>query len=582
MAVALPSIFDLSRRSFLRAAGLLVPSALLPRRSPLLHGVVPHALLPPVIRFENIAQKSGVHFVTENCPTPEKYQPETMPAGVALFDYDGDGWLDIYLVNGAEMPSLVKTGPKYWNRLFHNNRDGTFTDVTERARVAGAGYGMGAAVGDYDNDGRPDLFLANVNGNQLFHNNGDGTFTDVTAKAGLSGGLYNGRKMWSIAAGWFDYNNDGLLDLFVANYCQWDPRYEPVCTGLDGRGYCHPDSFAPLPNSLYRNNGDGTFTDVSKETGIAAVLGKGMGIAFADFDGDGFLDVFVANDNSPNRLFHNLGGKRFEEVGFQAGVAYNDEGIALAGMGADFRDLNNDGLPDIWHTAIENETFPLFINQGNGSFRNATQASQLATLTRLMSGWSNGAVDLDNDGWKDLVVARSNVLDNIAEISKHFRYAEPNSVFRNLGNGQFEDVSASAGSDFILPAPHRGLAYGDLDNDGKMDLVVTALGAAVKVFRNITKTNHHWILLKLVGTRSNRMGIGARIRVTTDDGRNLYDQATTSTGYAASSDPRVHFGLGGSRAIKEIEIRWPSGTRQLLHDIAVDRILEVTEPSNGG
>ena len=565
----------------MRAAGLVVPNALLPHRSPLLHAVDPHVPLPPVIRFENIAQESGVHFVTENCPTPEKHQPETMPAGVALFDYDGDGWLDIYLVNGAEMPSLVKTGPKYWNRLFHNNGDGTFTDVTEHAGVAGAGYGMGAAIGDYDNDGRPDLFLANVNGNQLFHNNGDGTFTDVTAKAGLSGGLYNGRKMWSIAAGWFDYNNDGLLDLFVANYCQWDPRYEPVCMGLDGRGYCHPDSFAPLPNSLYRNNGDGTFTDVSTETGIAAVLGKGMGIAFADFDGDGFLDVFVANDNSPNRLFHNLGGKRFEEVGFQAGVAYNDEGIALAGMGADFRDLNNDGLPDIWHTAIENETFPLFINQGNGSFRNDTQASRLATLTRLMSGWSNGAVDLDNDGWKDLVVARSNVLDNIAEISKHFRYAEPNSVFRNLGNGRFEDVSASAGADFILSAPHRGLAYGDLDNDGKMDLVVTALGAPVKVFRNITKTNHHWILLKLAGTRSNRMGIGAKIRVATDDGRNLYNEATNSTGYAASSDPRVHFGLGASRVIKEIEIRWPSGTRQLLHDVAVDRILEVAEPRDG-
>ncbi|MFP5204629.1 MAG: CRTAC1 family protein [Acidobacteriota bacterium] len=581
MAVVLPSMFNLSRRSFLRAAGLLVPNAMLPHRSPLLHGVDPREPLSPVIRFENVAQKSGVHFVTENCPTPEKYQPEAMPAGVALFDYDGDGWLDIYLVNGAEMPSLVKTGPKYWNRLFHNNGDGTFSDVTERAGVAGAGYGMGAAVGDYDNDGRPDLFVANVNGNQLFHNNGDGTFTDVTAKAGLSGGVYNGRKMWSIAAGWFDYNNDGLLDLFVANYCQWDPRYEPVCMGLDGRGYCHPDSFAPLPNSLYRNNGDGTFTDVSKETGIAAVLGKGMGIAFADFDGDGFLDVFVANDNSPNLLFHNLGGKRFEEIGFQAGVAYNDEGIALAGMGADFRDLNNDGLPDIWHTAIENETFPLFVNQGNGSFRNATQASRLATITRLMSGWSNGAVDLDNDGWKDLVVARSNVLDNIAEISKHFRYAEPNSVFRNLGNGQFDDVSASAGADFILPAPHRGLAYGDLDNDGKMDLVVTALGAPVKVFRNITRTNHHWILLKLAGARSNRMGIGAKIRVTTGDGKTLYNEATTSTGYAASSDPRVHFGLGGSSMIKEIEIRWPSGTRQLLHDVAVDRILEVTEPLNG-
>ena len=429
----------------------------------------------PPIRFEDIAERAGVHFVVENCPTPEKHQPETMPAGVALFDYDGDGLLDIYLVNGAEMPSLVKTGPKYYNRLFHNNGDGTFTDVTEHAGVAGAGYGMGVAVGDYDNDGRPDLFVANVNGNQLFHNNGDGTFTDVTAKAGLSGGLYNGRKMWSIAAGWFDYNNDGLLDLFVANYCQWDPRYEPVCMGLNGRGYCHPAASLHCPTRCTATTATVRSPMFRRKPGFQRSWGKGMGVAFADYDGDGFLDIFVANDNSPNLLFHNLGGKRFEEVGFQAGVAYNDEGTALAGMGVDFRDLNNDGLPDIWHTAIENETFPLFMNEGKGLFRNASQVSRLANLTRPMSGWSNGIVDLDNDGWKDLVVARSNVLDNIGEISRHFHYAEPNSVFRNLGNGQFEDVSASAGADFTRPAPHRGLAYGDLDNDGRMDLVVTAL-----------------------------------------------------------------------------------------------------------
>jgi hypothetical protein len=533
------------------------------------------------IKFEEIAERAGVHFTTDNSPTSEKYQPETMPAGVALFDYDGDGLLDIYLVNGAQMPSLVKTGPKYYNRLFHNNGNGTFTDVTEHAGVAGAGYGMGVGVGDYDNDGRPDLFVANVNANQLFHNNGDGTFTDVTAKAGLSGATRNGRKMWSIAAGWFDYNRDGLLDLFVVNYVDWDPRYEPACVGLNGRGYCHPDSFPPLTNTLYRNNGDGTFTDVSAETGISKVEGRGMGVAFADYDVDGWPDVFVANDNSPNLLFHNLDGKRFEEVGMQAGVAYNEDGNVLAGMGVDFRDLDNDGLPDIWHTAIENETFPLYLNKGKGAFVNAGQPSRLANLTRLMSGWSNAIVDLDNDGWKDLVVARSNVMDNIEQISRHFRYAEPNSVFRNLGNGQFEDVSAGAGTTFVRPAPHRGLACGDLDNDGRVDLVVTALGAPVSVYRNVTETHNHWILLKLIGTKSNRMGIGAQIRITTDDGRKLYNEVTTSTGYAASSDPRVHFGLGDSRVIHEIEIRWPSGTRQLLNDVTADRVMVVTEPRGG-
>jgi hypothetical protein len=560
----------------MRLALIMLVFSAVPGTAVLAQGSMSHP-----IRFEDIAKKAGIHFVTENSPTPEKHQPETMPAGVALFDYDGDGLLDIYLVNGAEMPSLVKTGPKYSNRLYHNNGNGTFTDVTERAGVAGAGYGMGVAVGDYDNDGWPDLFLANVNGNQLFHNNGDGTFTDVTAKAGLSGAAHNGRKMWSISAGWFDYNRDGLLDLFVVNYVDWDPRYEPACIGLNGRGYCHPGSFAPLPNTLYRNNGDGTFTDVSAETGISAVLGKGMGVAFADYDGDGWPDVFVANDNSPNLLFHNLGGKRFEEVALQAGVAYNEEGNVLAGMGVDFKDLNNDGLPDIWHTAIENETFPLYLNQGNGNFLNAGRESRLANLTLPMSGWSNGIVDLDNDGWKDLVVARGNVMDNIEEVSRHFRYAEPNSVFRNLGNGQFGDVSATAGADFTRPAPNRGLAYGDLDNDGRMDLVVTSLGGPVRVLRNVTDTPNHWILLKLVGTKSNRMGIGAQIRITTDDGRRLYNEVTTSTGYSASSDPRVHFGLGNSRVIREIEIRWPSGTRQLLHDVAADRVMEVTEPGAG-
>lgn len=531
------------------------------------------------IRFEEIAIKSGLHFTTQNCATPNKNQIETMVAGVALLDYDGDGFLDVYLVNGAEIPSLEKTSPKYWNRLFHNNHDGTFNDVTEKAGVAGKGYGMGVAVGDYDNDGRPDIFLASVTGNQLFHNNGDGTFTDVTRKAGVAGALYKGRKMWSVSAGWFDYNNDGLLDLFVVNYCQWEVNKDPYCALQEGlRAYCHPNKYAPLHNTLYRNNGDGTFTDVSHETGIDACWGKGMSVSFADYDGDGFLDAFVANDTTPNFLFHNLRGKRFEEVGVAAGVAYSPDGNALSGMGSDFRDINNDGLPDIWHTAVEHEDFPLYLNQGGGLFVDATVPSGLGQSTNRMTGWSNGIFDFDNDGWKDLFVARANVMDNIQLAIPSQAYPERNSVFRNLGNGKFEEVGEQAGPDFLITGAHRGVAFGDIDNDGRIDAVVTSLDGNVKLFHNISQTGNHWILVRLVGKRSNRMGIGAKIRITTEDGKSQWNEVTTAVGYACSSDCRVHFGLGSNQKIKELEVVWPSRARQMIRDVEVDRILTVEEP----
>jgi enediyne biosynthesis protein E4 len=530
------------------------------------------------IKFEDIAAKAGVRFITQNSPTPNKNQIETMVAGVALLDYDGDGYLDIYLVNGAAIPSLQKDTPAYWNRLYHNNHDGTFTDVTERAGVAGAGYGMGVAVGDYDNDGRPDIFLASVTGNQLFHNNGDGTFTDVTAKAGLGGAQLNGKKMWSVSAGWFDYNNDGRLDLFVVNYCVWEVNKDPYCPLKSGvRGYCHPKLYTPLHSTLYRNNGDGTFTDVSVETGIAQHLGKGMSVSFADYDGDGFLDAFVANDTTPAFLFHNLGGEKFEEVGVLAGVAYAPDGTTLSGMGSDFRDVNNDGHPDIWYTAVEHQSFPLLINGGHGDFDDLTAASGLQA-TKEMSGWSNGIYDFDNDGAKDLFVARANVLDNISELTPNRKYPEPNSVFRNLGNGKFQDVSATAGTDFQVEGAHRGAAFGDLDNDGRVDVVVSALGGRVKILHNISDTGNHWILLKLVGTKSNRMGIGAQIHITTEDGRSQWNEVSTAVGYTSSSDSRVHFGLGSNRQVKELGIRWPSGIRQTLRDVAADRIVTIDEP----
>jgi hypothetical protein len=530
------------------------------------------------IRFEEIADKAGLRFVLENCPTPNKNQVEAMVCGVAVFDFDGDGRLDVYFVNGAAVPSLKKEQEKYKNRLFRNNGDGTFRDVTDRAGVAGAGYGMGAAVGDYDNDGRPDLYVANVGANHLFRNNGDGGFVDVAERAGVTGGVLEGRKMWSVGAGWFDLDNDGDLDLFVVNYCKWEVNKDPYCASPGGsRSYCYPRFYESLPNTLYRNNGNGTFTDISSETGLSKHYGKGMGASFADYDGDGFVDVFVANDTSPNFLFRNVGGRKIEEAGVRAGVAFGEDGSALSGMGSDFRDINNDGRPDIWHTAIETEMFPLFLNRGRGLFFDVTSVSGLGRLTMEMSGWSNGIVDLDNDGWKDLFVARSNVLDNIAESRPGRSYPEPNAVFRNAGGDRFEDVSAQAGDAFQEAAPHRGAAFGDIDDDGRVDVVTSVVGGRAKLFRNVTNTGNHWLLLKLVGRTSNRMGLGAQVRIETDEGRAQWNTAGTAAGYACSSDSRVHFGLGSASRARKVEIRWPSGTRQVLTDVAADRILTVEE-----
>jgi hypothetical protein len=528
------------------------------------------------IAFEELADRAGIHFIADNCPTPNKNLPETMLAGVALLDYDNDGYLDIYFVNGAAIPSLKKESPKYWNRLFHNNRDGTFTDVTEKAGVKGEGYGIGVAVGDYDNDGWPDIFVASVTKNQLFHNNHDGTFSDVTDKAGVGGAMLDGKKMWAVSAGWFDYDNDGRLDLFVSNYCKWEVNKDPFCgPNPNVRAYCHPKNYAPLPNTLYHNNGNGTFTDVSAAMGISQIRGKGMGVAFADYDHDGFTDVFVANDNAPNMLFHNLAGKKFEEVALKTGVAYPDSGAYMSGMGADFRDIDNDGYDDVWVTGFEGDTFPLFRNRGAGDFAEITGAAGLAGVTRTMSGWSNGIFDLDNDGWKDLLAARGHVVDNIFVLTGR-QPEEPNTVFRNLGNRKFQDVSAGAGAAFQAALAHRGVAFGDLDNDGRVDAVVSVLQSNAQYFHNISQNGNHWILLKLVGQKSNRMGLGAQVRIATDAGVQ-YNHATTSTGYACSSDPRVHFGLGASRMVKEIDIVWPSRIHQTLHNVPSDQILTITE-----
>ncbi|MCI0338037.1 MAG: FG-GAP-like repeat-containing protein, partial [Acidobacteria bacterium] len=427
------------------------------------------------VKFRNIASSAKLDFTLRNSATPRKYQVETMTGGVAVLDIDNDGWQDIYFVNGAELPSMKKT-PQYWNRLYRNDRNGGFSDVTQRAGVAGEGYSMGAAVSDYDNDGDQDIFVAGVNRNILFRNDGRGRFEDVTEKAGLTGVDPQRGKMWAVAAAWLDYDNDGDVDLFVANYCKWTPDTDPYCGAMkEGwRTYCFPDRYEGLPNQFYRNNGDGTFTDLSIQSGIGKHIGKGMGVAVADYDGDGFDDVFVANDTLPNFLFKNNGRGGFEEVALNSGVAVNDSGRPVSGMGVDFRDYDNDGLPDLILSALEGETYPLFRNLGKGFFADLTWQSGLGAETVKRSGWSLGLYDFNNDGFKDLFTVNAHVNDNI-ELYNNQTYRQPNSIFVNLSNGVFQDVSRIAGADFQIKRAHRGSAFADFDNDGRIDVVTTSL-----------------------------------------------------------------------------------------------------------
>lgn len=528
------------------------------------------------IRFEDIAQKAGVKFELHNDARGEFRQPELMVGGVGVLDYNNDGCMDIFFTNGADLPSLKKTGPEYSNRLFRNNCDGTFTDVTEKVGVAGEGYSMGVAVGDYDNDGFPDIFVAGVNRNILYHNRGDGTFEDVTEKAHLGGVDPHYGKLWSVSAAWVDVDNDGWLDLVVTNYVQWDAQHEPVCGSPQQQLYCRPDAYHDTPNQLFRNNHDGTFTDITASSGLGAYLGKGMGVAVADYDGDGLMDIFVTNDSVPNFLFHNLGRGKFEEVAMLAGVALNDNGRPVASMGADFRDVDNDGRPDLLFTAMFNDTFSFFRNTGKSpAFEDDTASSGLALVTRRLTGWGLGFYDFDNDGFKDLFTSDSHfpALDRYLGSAA----ALPNSVFRNLGNGRFQDVSETAGPDFQIVGQHRGVAFADFDNDGRVDAVVANVNGPARLFHNVTPNAGHWLALKLIGTRSNRDGIGAKVSVTLPD-RKLYNHCTTSVGYASSSEPLVRFGLGRETAAKLVEIQWPSGQTQKLHDVKADQTLKVREP----
>src|SRR5580698_8559643 len=518
------------------------------------------------IRFEDVAKKTGLNFELHNGAVGEFHQPELMLGGVAVLDYNNDGCMDIFFTNGAEMPSLKKTGPKYFNRLYRNNCDGTFTDVTEKAGLAGDGYSMGVAVADYDNDGYPDIFVVGVNRNSLYHNRGDGTFEDVTEKAHLGGVDPHFGKLWSVAAAWVDVDNDGWLDLVVSNYVQWDPKVEPKCGTAQKPLYCHPGAYHDSHSQLFRNNHDGTFTDITESSGLGAQHGKGMGVAVADYDGDGLMDIFVANDSVPNFLFHNLGHGKFEEVSLLAGVALNDDGAPVASMGTDFRDVDNDGRPDLIFTAMYNDTFQLFRNTGGlPVFDNVTARTGLATATRNLTGWGIGLYDFDNDGFKDVFTANAHFpgLDALLATST----ALPNSVFRNQGDGKFRDVSKDAGADFQLAGQYRGAAFADFDNDGRVDVVGSNVNGAARLYRNITPNTGHWLAMHLTGTQSNRDGIGAKVAVTLANGTKLYNHCTTSVGYGSSSEPLVRFGLGGQMTAKVIEIRWPSGQVQELHDV---------------
>lgn len=500
--------------------------------------------------------------------------PATMSGGVAAFDYNKDGRPDIFLTNGANMITLKKDSPKYFNRLLRNDGHGVFTDVTEKAGLAGTGYDCGVAVGDYDNDGFPDLFVAGVHGRALYHNNGDGTFTDVTKRAGLAN--WNDPHygpLWAITGAWVDVNNDGLLDLFILNYLQWDYATEHLC-GFGGKyDYCMPTSYKGQPNQLFLNQGDGTFRDVSEEWGIRGHVGKGMGVGVADYDLDGRPDLFITNDMYYNYLFHNTGTK-FEEVALEQGVGLVDEGGFISGMGVDFRDFNNDGYPDIVTVALNNETFPIWRNRHGRGFEEITGISGMRELSVHMGGYGPGLYDFDNDGWKDWFVSRGHV-----EMwpKPGTPVTQPNTVFRNLGaSGRWEALTAKAGFTAAPPKRHRGCAFADFDGDGRVDIVVAALLEPAEIWMNRTENAGHWLDVALEGTKSNRDGIGTVVKVVTKAAVQ-WNHMTTSVGYASSSHGPVHFGLGEEHGAQLVEIRWPSGTIQALRKIEGDRTITVKE-----
>ncbi|MGB7167935.1 MAG: CRTAC1 family protein [Acidobacteriaceae bacterium] len=573
-----------TRRSLLAAiaAWAMRPRLLLQaERTPSPHGTAPRAGAAPADSgspstakgwFTDVAGKSSFTYRTNNDYTGRKYFPQPMCGGVAAIDYNNDGFMDLFFTNGAKLPELVKTTPEYYNCLLRNKGDGTFEDVTAKAGLSGAslGFCFGVAAADYDNDGWDDLFICNAGTNTLYHNNGDGTFSDVTVGSGLE---HKPENMLSVGAAWFDYDNDGLLDLIVTNYTVWTPETDKQCFMSEKlEEYCSPVVYKSVESRLYHNLGHGRFEDVTEKSGIGKALGKGMGISIADFNGDGLMDIFVANDTEPNFLFINQGDGTFKERGLELGVAYNEQGSQVSGMGSDAKDFNNDGWVDIVYNDLSGQVFGLQRNEGGKSFTDITWPSRLGPLSRNLSGWSIGFIDYNNDGWKDIFSANGDV-DNLSASSK-----QRDTMFENIDGKSLVDVTAKMGADFNGAGYHRGSVFVDLNNDGWMDLVVTSLGEKPRILMNQGLVRSHWVTFDLRGHKSNRNGIGARIQVVTGSGRNLYNHVTTSVGFMSSSDRRVHFGLGEETKISHIEIRWPSGIVQRLENPAADRIIRIEEP----
>lgn len=563
----------------LRFRGLCILFSIVPLSPPHVLTAAPDS---PFV-LVNEAEQRGVRFRNNNHATEMKYPFETLGGAAAALDYDGDGWVDLFFLNGAPSPAHLRTDPADSNRLFRNTGHGVFVDVTAESGLSGQGvkgYPQGPAVGDYDNDGHVDVLVTNYGDNVLYRNDGNGRFGNVAEGAGVEMETHPLKA----SACWLDADNDGHLDLFVTHYFKWTfaENGDEYC-GLRKPGhriYCDPDVFDPLPNVLFRNNGDGTFADISEKAGLNRYLGKGMGVATADFNNDGRMDVFVTNDKMPHFLYRNDGGGAFTEAAIEAGVSANETGAMVSGMGCDSKDFDNNGWPDIFYTDLIKDSFTLFANQGTGFFLDRTFPSAIGLVSAQHSGWSNKFVDIDNDGWKDIFAAGSHVVDNVEIYNPDAKYEEACFLYRNLGDGRIEDLSNRVGPDLQVPGAWRGVAVADYDNDGNLEVAVSRLNGSAAFFVKKDGAPNNWILLDLRGTKSNRDGIGARIRLVLPSGGNLHEHVTTANGIYSASDRRVHFGLGKEPRVALIEILWPSGIVQRLESPGINRVLHVVEPQN--